>query len=93
MQTKRTSVELNEPPRPERGEELRQYLVSASNGLYLYELVSTQEGCTIPESIRRAHAAVRAELKRMEAALPPRTAQARLREGQEADSPTEVVPS
>jgi hypothetical protein len=73
MQTKRTPVELNEPARPEPSEELREYLLSASNGLYLYELVSAREGCTVPESLKRAHSAVRAELKRMEAARAART--------------------
>jgi hypothetical protein len=73
MQTKRTPVELNEPAQPEPSEELREYLISASNGLYLYELVSTREGCTVPESIKRAHSAVRAELKRLDAARSART--------------------
>lgn len=68
MQTKRTPVELNEPPKPERTEELRQYLISASNGLYLYELISAQDGRAVPEALKRAHAALRAEIKRMEAA-------------------------
>lgn len=77
MQTKRTPVELNEPARPEPSEELWEFLVSASNGLYLYELVSLREGCNVPESIKRAHSAVRAELRRMEAARATRASRSR----------------
>jgi hypothetical protein len=64
---KRTSVELNEPARPEPVEELREYLLSASNGLYLYELVCTRHGTTVPDTLKRAHSAIRAEIKRMDA--------------------------
>jgi hypothetical protein len=64
----RRPVELNEPSRP-RAEpgELRQYLISASNELYLFELLARQHGRPVPEALRRAHASIRAELKRLEA--------------------------
>lgn len=65
MSDKPKSVELNEPSRPERTEQREQHLLSASNELYLYELLSTQDGRPVPEAIKRAHSAVRAEIKRL----------------------------
>jgi hypothetical protein len=64
----RKVVELNEPSqRAEKAREFRQHLISASNELYLHEMLCTQQGRPFPESLRRAHASVRAELKRLEA--------------------------
>lgn len=68
MPDKPKTIELNEPSRAERTEECEQHLISASNELYLYELLSVQEGRPVPEAIKRAHSAVRAELKRLHSA-------------------------
>lgn len=70
MPAKRTPVELNEPTEVAKTEELRQYLISASNSLYLFELFSEQENRPVPEALKRAHSALRAEIKRMEAQKP-----------------------
>jgi hypothetical protein len=61
-------IEINSPGRAEDETELREHLVSASNELYLVELLCAQRGREVPAGVRRAHAAVRAELKRLEAA-------------------------
>jgi hypothetical protein len=59
-------VELNEPSRPEsRLTELREHLVSASNELYLFEKRSLECGRQVPSALRRAHMAIRAEMKRV----------------------------
>ena len=63
------TVELNEPSAPACLSALRQHLITASNELYLYELQSTQNRRPVPEAVRRAHSAVRAELRRVEAEL------------------------
>lgn len=68
MSDKPKTVELNEPSRPERTEQREQHLISASNELYLYELLSIQDGRPVPEAIKRAHSAVRAEIKRLHGA-------------------------
>jgi hypothetical protein len=65
VKTQRRPVELNEPAR-ESMTELRQHLVSASNELYLHELLSSRTGRPVPEALRRAHASIRAELRRLE---------------------------
>ncbi len=63
----RLTVELNEPSRREsRATELREHLVSASNELYLFEKRSLECGREVPASVRRAHTAIRAEMKRRE---------------------------
>lgn len=75
MPDKPKTIELNEPSRPEYTEQREQHLISASNELYLYELLSIQEGRAVPEAIKRAHSAVRAEIKRLHSsrrATPPR---------------------
>lgn len=71
MPEKSKTVELNAPSRPERTEQREQHLLSASNELYLYELLSFQDGHPVPEAIKRAHAAVRAEIKRLHGARRP----------------------
>ncbi|HEU4752508.1 MAG TPA: hypothetical protein VFU47_05315 [Armatimonadota bacterium] len=65
--TRRRDLELNEPSRPRAGPgEFREYLISASNELYLFEMLSLQTGRPVPEALRRAHASIRAEMKRLE---------------------------
>jgi hypothetical protein len=59
-------VELNEGSRPGSARELRQHLLNASNELYLHEQRCLRSGRPLPEALRRAHAAVRAELRRIE---------------------------
>lgn len=60
------AVELNEPSRPgSQLTELREHLVSASNELYLFEKRSLECGRTVPAALRRAHTAIRAEMKRV----------------------------
>jgi hypothetical protein len=61
-------IEINSPGRVEDETELREHLVSASNELYLFELLCIRQGREVPAGVRRAHAAVRAELKRLEMA-------------------------
>jgi len=56
-------VELNEPSRPAPSAAV-QHLVNASNELFLYEQRCLREGRPVPEALRRAHRAVRAELRR-----------------------------
>lgn len=68
MPDKPKTIELNEPSRPERTDQREQHLISASNELYLYELLSIQDGRPVPEAIKRAHSAVRAEIKRLHSA-------------------------
>jgi len=68
MPDKPKTIELNEPSRPERNDQREQHLISASNELYLYELLSIQDGRPVPEAIKRAHSAVRAEIKRLHSA-------------------------
>ena len=62
-------VELNEPSAPQCLSTLRQHLINASNELYLYELQSTKNNRPIPEAVKRAHTAVKAELRRIESEL------------------------
>ncbi|MFN3651222.1 MAG: hypothetical protein ACK47B_16725 [Armatimonadota bacterium] len=62
-------LELNEPTASQSiDEEMRQHLISASNELFLYVMLCERHGREVPSAIQRAHASVRAELKRMEAA-------------------------
>lgn len=63
------TVELNEPSAPKDLGTLRQHLINASNEVYLFELTCTQVGREVPEALRRAHASIRAELRRIEAEL------------------------
>jgi hypothetical protein len=63
------NVELNEPSAPRDLNTLRQHLINASNELYLHELRCVQIGRPVPEALKRAHASVRAELKRLEEIL------------------------
>lgn len=66
----RQSVELNEPPRREPGgAELRQHLINASNELYLHELRCETYGRPVTPALRRAHASIKAELRRLDAEL------------------------
>lgn len=68
MSQPRRQIELNEPARRTVSvREFRQHLVSASNELYLHELLCVQQGREVPAPLKRAHAAIRAELKRLEA--------------------------
>lgn len=67
------TVELNEPGARDLNT-LRQHLINASNELYLHELRCIQIGRPVPEALKRAHASVRAELKRLEEALEEATA-------------------
>lgn len=68
MPEPRKTVELNEPTQPQKSPaEFAQHLISASNELYLFELKCIQNGRTVPETLKRAHAALRAELKRLAA--------------------------
>ncbi len=70
MTRQRQGVELNEPPRREPGAaELRQHLINASNELYLHELECETYGRPVPPALRRAHASIKAELRRLEAEL------------------------
>jgi len=63
----RQPLELNEPPRREPGwNELRQHLINASNELYLYDLLCLKQGQECPAALRRAHQAIRSELRRLE---------------------------
>jgi hypothetical protein len=65
----RKPIELNEPAaRRELPRELRQHLISASNQLYLHEQLCEQHGAEVPEALKRAHRAIKAELKRLESA-------------------------
>ena len=59
------TVELNEPSRRAGEDNLREHLLSAANELYLFEQRSAQLHRSVPESLKRAHAAVRAEIKRL----------------------------
>lgn len=60
-------MELNTPARRrEQAREFRQHLMNASNELYLHDLKCREFGRPFPESLRRAHAAIRAELRRLE---------------------------
>ncbi len=63
----RREPELNEQPQRREARELAEFLVSASNALFLHERLCQEEGLPVPASIQRAHAAIRAELKRLEA--------------------------
>jgi len=62
----RKTVELNEPSRPPLPPELRQHLINASNELYLFEQRSAQARRAVSPALSRAHAAIRAELRRLE---------------------------
>jgi glutamyl-tRNA reductase len=66
MHSGRREVELNAARRRQEAREAREHLVTASNELFLHELKCRETGRTIPESLRRAHAAIRAELRRLE---------------------------
>jgi hypothetical protein len=65
MPDSRKTVEINEPTRNSGSRALREYLISASNELFLFENACLQEGRPVPTSLTRAHAAIRAELKRL----------------------------
>jgi hypothetical protein len=60
-------VEINVAGRRRETQELRQYLVTASNELYLYEMECEGQGQPVPAPLKRAHAAIRAEVRRLEA--------------------------
>jgi len=64
--TPRKTIELNEPSRPELARELREHLASASNELYLHEMLCRQCGREVSPALERAHRAIRAELRRLE---------------------------
>lgn len=60
-------VELNTArPRESARTELREALISACESLYRVELLCEELGEPVPPSLRRAHAGVRAELRRLE---------------------------
>ena len=67
MSTHRTEVEINAARRRQKASEFRQHLVNASNELYLHEMLCAEHGRPVPPSLRRAHATIRAELKRLSA--------------------------
>jgi hypothetical protein len=67
MPAPRKVMELNEPSRRARAREFKQHLISASNELYLHEMLCREHGRAFPASLQRAHASIRAELKRLEA--------------------------
>ena len=60
-------VELNAERRHQEAKEFRQHLITASNELFLHARRCEEEGRPFPDSLRRAHAAVRAEIRRLEA--------------------------
>ena len=65
----KTELELNaRTRRKEAAREFRQHLINASNELYLQEQLCLTDGRPFPESLRQAHAAIRAELRRLEEA-------------------------
>jgi hypothetical protein len=67
MADERRVLELNEPARRrERAREFRQHLISASNELFLHERLCEEQGRPFPPALKRAHASIRAELKRLE---------------------------
>lgn len=66
MSVQRREVEINAARRRQKALEFRQHLINASNELYLHEMQCLDEGREFPESLRRAHSAVRAELRRLE---------------------------
>jgi hypothetical protein len=66
---KRREIEINAAAeRREEALEFRQHLINASNELYLHQMLCAQHGHAFPASLKRAYSAVRAELKRLEAA-------------------------
>ena len=72
MSAQRREIEINTAARRrERAAEFRQHLINASNELYLHEMLCLQHGLPFPASLRRAHGAIRAELKRLERARQP----------------------
>ena len=65
----RREIEINAAAeRREQALEFRQHLINASNELYLHQMLCEQHGHAFPASLKRAYRAVRAELKRLEAA-------------------------
>jgi hypothetical protein len=48
---------------------MRQHLLSASNELYLHELLCIRLGIDVAPALKRAHSSIRAEIKRLEARL------------------------
>jgi hypothetical protein len=60
-------VELNVERRRQEAREFRQHLITASNELFLHARRCVEAGRPLPESLRRAHATVRAEIRRLEA--------------------------
>lgn len=60
-------VELNADRRRQEAREFRQHLITASNELFLHARRCEEAGRPLPESLRRAHATVRAEIRRLEA--------------------------
>ena len=68
MRAPQRIVELNEPARKrDEAREFRQHLLNASNELYLHEQLCLRHGRELPQALRRAHGAIRSELKRLEA--------------------------
>ncbi len=69
MPTPPRELELNEQTRRrDQDREFREHLINASNELYLHEQLCLQYGRPCPEALTRAHAAIRAELARLEGA-------------------------
>jgi hypothetical protein len=60
-------VEINAARRRQEAREFRQHLINASNELYLHEMLCMDHGRPFPPALKRAHASLRAELKRLEA--------------------------
>lgn len=58
-------VELNAARQNPAVREALEHLVSASNELYLHEQRCLELGRAFPESLKRAHASIRAEIRRM----------------------------
>jgi hypothetical protein len=61
------TIELNEPSRRAGEDALREHLISAANEIYLFEHRSLLIDRPVPEAVKRAHSAIRAELKRLNA--------------------------
>ena len=66
VSAQRREVELNTDRRRREAREFRQHLINASNELYLHALQCAEQGRPYPESLKRAHSAIRAELKRLD---------------------------
>ena len=66
MSVPRREIELNASRREREAGEFCQHLINASNELYLYEMLCLEHDRPVPGPLKRAHAAIRAELKRLE---------------------------